>query len=679
MSFASYDDNDIADDIQMTTFEDLRDSLRYMPPGHLTDKMKTYADSLDGGHMLLAVWNEFTNKISSDLPVYIFFHLLKSLELVPKKCRNDIVKDLLMVVKYKIQYSYDLATKTRVYSLTSMNLFHPMYLGISLKVLTDYLTVNRQLSSLNDIPRSILYFKLIDELSQQSCSIFIPMYVYTNAYKTYMDATNFDVRFEPNLSFEELKRHLIRHSTQDLYASKYNRNVEHNIGVSVRCKRPPLIPFQEHDLLETYQTKMDIQFNPQQIEAIMSTISSPITLLQGSAGTGKSTIVTAITDTLLSRHESILFLTISTKARDVLRGKLEDYRIVYNIDLSIQAHTIAHFLCTPAKRWDNILVDEASMIGNSQCTRFLASFEKRLILIGDGKQVLPVHQIGTPFLCLQTSAASYINICVLTLIQRQTQDNPILQLVQTTIDKNPIVLPEYGGQEMGVFYKTIQNEQEHAKFYISFYGQNMCCIKPAYYMATSKIIHAELSKDKIPLVDKPEKRYMGDFLMRTKNETFTVKRGETKISFDVPNGSYCTIVRIKKPFIEVEYSDIYIDKERFHEWVLPRDLCMDFQLAYCQSTHKFQGSEYNIVLFNLNNNPYLLKEGGKNIFYTSITRAKKLLIICGTTQDKTLLSRISANSFACPTHDIFTPVQFTVPLGRYKKPPSYNFVPLYTE
>jgi len=675
MSFASYA-SDNTDDIQMSMFKDLEDSIRDMSLIHLTDEMKTYVDSLDGGHMLLAVWNEFTNKISSNLPVYIFFHLLKSLEFVPKKCRNDIVKELIMVVKYKIPYSYNVK-RVRVYLLTSMNRFHPMYLDITLKVLTDYLTVNHQLSSLNDIPRSILYFKLIDELSHNSCSIFIPMYVYTNAYKAYMDATNFDVRFEPNLSFQELKLHLIRHSTQDLYASKYNRNVEHQLGVSIRCRRPFLIPFQEHDLLKKYQSKMDIQFNPQQIEAIISTISSSITLLQGSAGTGKSTITTALTDILLHRKESILFLTISTKARDVLRGKLEDYKNTYDLDISIQAHTIAHFLCTPVKRWDNILVDEASMIGNSQCIRFLASFNKRLILVGDGKQVLPVQQIGTPFLCLQESAD--INVCSLTMVQRQMQDSPILHLVQTVIDKRPIVIPEYGGQEMGVFYKTIQNEQEHARFYIQFYGQNMCCIKPAYYMATSKIIHAELCKEKMPLVQKPEKRYVGDFLMRTKNETFTVTRGETKISFDVPNGSYCNIIGLKNNHIEVEYSNIYIDGERFHEWVLPRALGMEFQLAYCQSTHKFQGSEYDIVLLNLNHNPYLLKEGGKNIFYTSITRAKKLLIICGTTLDKELLSKISATDFACPAHDIFYPFRFTVPNGRLKNTPSYNFVPFYKE
>jgi len=684
MSFGSYTvqvrDTDTEEEVRMDMFQDVEYSLRLAPDDlsfTLDDDMKVFSESLEGGHLLFSVWNEFNLKIKSVLPVYIFYHLLKSLEKLQKKSRNDIVKQLLVAVKYNIPYS--LVNGRLVYTLTSMTLFHPMCLDVSLKVLTDYLTCTNQLPTFNHLPRATLYYKLIDELANHSCSIFVPMYVFSKAYTTYMDSTQFYKHFTPPLSFQELKLYLVRHSKQDVYSSTFNRSVEHELSLSIYARRPVIEPFHEYDMLETYQRKMEIQFNPQQIDCIVSTISSPITLIQGSAGTGKSTIVTAITDILLSRKETFIFLTISTKARDVLREKLHYYEYQCGKKTGlVQAHTIAHFMCAPFKRWDNILVDESSMIGNSQCIRFLNSFKHRLILVGDSKQVLPVQQIGTPFTCLQ-SERDNLNVCTLTLVQRQSQDNPILNLVQTLMDKNPIVLSEYTGQTMGVFYKTVANEQQHAQFYITFYGQNMCCIKPAYYMATSKIIHAELCKDKLSLVDKPEKRYVGDFLMRTKNESFIVNYKGAKITFEVPNGSYCKIVgwHKNKKHIEIEYNDVFVGDERFHESVLPRDLFTDFQLAYCQSTHKFQGSEYDTVLFNLNNNPYLLKEGGKNIFYTSITRAKKLLILCGTVQDKMLLSKISTNEFATPIHDLFQPFASQICRERFLHKLTYEFVPLY--
>ena len=671
MSFANYN-TPITDDVQLPMFETLANSMKNCPMHSLHEDMKTFVESLDGGHDLYAVWKEFTRKIISELPVYIFFHLLKSLELLPKKSRTDITKELCLTVKYRIAYSYK--EKRRVYELYSMDMFHPMYLDLSFKVLTDYLACNKQLPTLNDIPRAMVYYRLMDEFTNTSCSIFVPMYVYNSAYTKYMDTTHFDARFTPPLSFQELKTYLVRHSNQDLYASRYNRKMEQVMCDSIRCSRPELTPFDEHDLLDAYQSKMGVQFNPQQLQTIVSTISSPITLIQGSAGTGKSTIVTAITDILLKRGESVLFLTISTKARDVLRSKLEHYKTIYDVTGIVQADTIAKFLCRPCK-WCTIVVDEASMIGNSQCIRFLASFHKRLILIGDGKQVLPVCQIGTPFLCLQESAGKYINICTLTLIQRQTQDNPILHMVQTLMDKKTMVVPEYTGQTTGVFYKRIDSEQHFARFYRTFYGKHMCCIKPAYYLATSKIIHAELNQNNTPLVERYEKRYVGDFLMRTKTDTFVVIRKDRKISFEIPNGSYCKIVGMRGKHVEVEY----MEHDQFHECVTPGCLFSDFQLAYCQSTHKFQGSEYDTVLLNMNNNPYILKEGGKNIFYTSITRAKKLLILCGTNQDKSILSKISANDFAMPVHDLFVPFDMDVSNTSMTCEACYDFVPLCNE
>ena len=56
----------------------------------------------------------------------------------------------------------------------------------------------------------------------------------------------------------------------------------------------------------------------------------------------------------------------------------------------------------------------------------------------------------------------------------------------------------------------------------------------------------------------------------------------------------------------------------------------EIQLAYCITIHKSQGSEYDCVILPLVSAHYIMLE--KNLIYTAITRAKKLLIVIATEQ-----------------------------------------------
>jgi exodeoxyribonuclease V alpha subunit len=51
-------------------------------------------------------------------------------------------------------------------------------------------------------------------------------------------------------------------------------------------------------------------------------------------------------------------------------------------------------------------------------------------------------------------------------------------------------------------------------------------------------------------------------------------------------------------------------------------------LAYAVSVHKSQGSEYPVVLLPVTTQHYLLLQ--RNLIYTGITRAKKLVVLIGT-------------------------------------------------
>ena len=51
------------------------------------------------------------------------------------------------------------------------------------------------------------------------------------------------------------------------------------------------------------------------------------------------------------------------------------------------------------------------------------------------------------------------------------------------------------------------------------------------------------------------------------------------------------------------------------------------ELAYAITVHKSQGNEFNAVIIPLYNNPPQLLY--RNLLYTAVTRAKKMLIIVG--------------------------------------------------
>jgi hypothetical protein len=80
---------------------------------------------------------------------------------------------------------------------------------------------------------------------------------------------------------------------------------------------------------------------------------------------------------------------------------------------------------------------------------------------------------------------------------------------------------------------------------------------------------------------------------------------------------------------------LHVDKTRFRLFVdydgrtvsYEKDELNDITLAYAVSVHKAQGSEYQAVIMPLLTQHYILLQ--RNLFYTALTRAKRLSIIIG--------------------------------------------------
>ncbi|MFW6160201.1 MAG: ATP-dependent DNA helicase, partial [Acidobacteriota bacterium] len=90
---------------------------------------------------------------------------------------------------------------------------------------------------------------------------------------------------------------------------------------------------------------------------------------------------------------------------------------------------------------------------------------------------------------------------------------------------------------------------------------------------------------------------------------------------DIYNGDVGTIVHIDKSyyriFVDFEGRTVAYDKEELNETTL----------AYAVSVHKSQGSEYLAVVLPLMTQHFILLQ--RNLFYTALTRARRLCVIVG--------------------------------------------------
>lgn len=118
--------------------------------------------------------------------------------------------------------------------------------------------------------------------------------------------------------------------------------------------------------------------------------------------------------------------------------------------------------------------------------------------------------------------------------------------------------------------------------------------------------------------DQPEYR-SGNRVFRAGDRVLQLRNNYDK---DVFNGD---VGRIEQ--IDLEEGEIGVDFEGRSVTYEFSDLD-ELTLAYAMSVHKSQGSEYPVVVLPLLTQHYMLLQ--RNLLYTAITRAKKMVVIVGT-------------------------------------------------
>lgn len=407
--------------------------------------------------------------------------------------------------------------------------------------------------------------------------------------------------------------------------------------------------------LRKIEKESDIELSEKQKEAIEEINRNNVLIITGGPGTGKTTIIKTIIDIYEERGKKVILAAptgraakkmteatgkeASTLHRLLCIGKLDDDGI-YQMHDEFQGEPIDA---------DVIVVDELSMVDMFVMNYLLKCVYQgtKLVLVGDIDQ-LP--SVGPGSILKDLIESETIQTVHLDKIFRQAAKSKIILNAHRVNKGEPFLSKDDIEQETNkdFFYIKHKSQEEILREVISLctgrlakfgnydFFQNIQILTPTKKgLLGTKELNKELQAYLNPNLDgRPEKSNSGaiyrtgDRIMQIKNNyDMTWDRenddGKTEYGEGIFNGEFGTITEIneKNKIVEVKFDDNKVAWYEFSE-------LDQIEHSYAITIHKSQGSEFDVVIMVAPvAAPMLLT---RNLLYTGITRAKKLLIIIGT-------------------------------------------------
>jgi len=382
--------------------------------------------------------------------------------------------------------------------------------------------------------------------------------------------------------------------------------------------------------LQWVQEKLRLQLAHGQQEAVTAALTRKVLVITGGPGTGKTTITRAITR--LYEHLRARVLLAAPTGRAAKRLSEATGRPARTI------HRLLEYNPREGRfQKDNLdpldgdllVIDEASMIDAVLMYHLLNAVPvtTTLILVGDVNQ-LP--SVGPGNVLKDILVSGSVPQVILTEIFRQARSSRIVTNAhRINAGQMPDMVP-VPADSLSDFYFIEQEDPEK--------------ILATILALTSERIPRRFGFDPVDDIQVLSPMYRGvvgaenlnQQLQQTLNpQEACVTRGQQRFGLhdkvmqirnnydkDVFNGDIGRIDRIdpRDKQVTIRFDDRRVDYgfEELEEVVL----------AYAVSVHKSQGSEYPAVVIPVTTAHYLLLQ--RNLIYTGITRAKKLVVLVGT-------------------------------------------------
>lgn len=417
----------------------------------------------------------------------------------------------------------------------------------------------------------------------------------------------------------------------------YSRDLyDCEVGIARRIGALMSIPvstgvMNEEKILEEIERKLIITLSDDQLEVLEKVFQYRVVVITGGPGTGKTTLIRSITAlfSVLGKRVSLAAPTgrAARRLSDVTGKKAATIHRLLGYRPMDEAFE---------KNRDNpldvdvLIIDETSMVDSLLMFRLIDAvpMTARLVLVGD------VHQlpsVGPGNVLADLIRSETIPVFHLKEIFRQAMESAIVINAHRILEGKPFELDPLDDYTWGTdFYFIEESDPNQAastivRLYTDVipdrFSLNMMndiqVLTPMHKGIIGTLhLNRELQKAVHPdLTVSPSRRFpfqVNDKVMHLKNNYLK----------EVFNGD---IGRIDA--LDSEQQTLYVDYEGRIVKYGKEDI-EELTLAYAISVHKSQGSEYPCVILPVMTRHYIMLQ--RNLLYTAVTRARKLVILIGT-------------------------------------------------
>lgn len=387
-------------------------------------------------------------------------------------------------------------------------------------------------------------------------------------------------------------------------------------------------------------------FSKEQEIAIKEAFNNMLLVITGGPGTGKTTIIKAICNILNENNLKFNLAAPTGRAAKRMQESTEYVAFTIHRLIGIKPESpIPEFNEENTLDCDYVIVDEASMIDIKLMDKLLKALSSKtaLILVGDHNQ-LPSVGAGN---VLKDILDTDIKAVKLKKIFRQAKESNIVVNAHKINDGLYPIL----NQKNKDFFFINSNSKNFQNDLLDLVKNRL----PNYYkldpindiqiLAPSKkslwgivnindLCQKELNKNPNSIKINNRIFKLGDKVMQVRNNYELESLNPDDFDDGVYNGDIGRIIDIDKNMesLKVEFYDGNIVSYK-------KEDVKDLDLSYAITIHKSQGSEFDCVLIPMMPASFMLLN--RNLLYTAITRAKKLVILLG---EKKILKQMVRNN-----------------------------------
>lgn len=413
-----------------------------------------------------------------------------------------------------------------------------------------------------------------------------------------------------------------------LYIKEYEENSIKIIKELVKYAYD--INFDLNEIVKLYLDAEGVEDISEDKIAILNNIflNGSLALIYGPAGTGKTKMIELLSGAFNNYDKCVLSNTNTSVTNLVSRLKEID---------NLRITTISNYIKNYSNGCDVLIIDECSMISNSDMIKVLKKFKyKAIILVGDIYQIESIEYGNWFQVC-----SRYFNNDVsyeLEMIHR-TSDDDLLSLWDCVRSNDERAISIMSNKEYTedlskeIFSRTENEEIILCLNYDGMYGiNNINRVMQNSNSNPEYVFGVDVFKVGDPVLFNDCPRFSGFVHNNLKGVIRNIEKDEEDMIFSIEVDSdsidefykptdiqLITSDKVDKVILRFKvnkYKDRDDDENKF-------DHIIPFNLSYAISIHKAQGLEYDSVKVVITSN--IEDRITKNIFYTAITRAKKKL------------------------------------------------------